>query len=317
MRKNKIIKENAITLVALVITVIILIILAGVSLNLALGQNGIFVKSKEAVDKYKDSAQKEQNTLENIYVDMGGKPKFNPENLSIGEPINEETYGYKVTDYDISVNGTTEWRLFYQDKNYTYIISKSSSLISQLREQEESILDKINETYSNGSNVGTIGKKLNSSLLESKKCFTEENTTTSIKITAWLCDEMVWKDYCDENASFAIGSPTLDLFISSWDATSVDVKLNDLRKYCGDLGFTEGCHCWLDEEEQSRCHEIYDYGFCLSSPIEEDESLMYLYDSWDHNLCYDEDYTGVWCILRPIVAIPTDVFTQNYHLANE
>ncbi len=60
----------AITLVALVITVIILIILAGVSLNLALGENGIFVKSKQAVDKYKDEAQKEQNTLENIYQDM-------------------------------------------------------------------------------------------------------------------------------------------------------------------------------------------------------------------------------------------------------
>ena len=62
----------AITLVALIITIIILIILAGVSLNLALGQNGIFVKSKEAVDKYKDEAQKEQNTLENIYQDMPG-----------------------------------------------------------------------------------------------------------------------------------------------------------------------------------------------------------------------------------------------------
>ena len=61
---------KGITLIALVISIIILIILAGVSLNLALGENGIFVKSKQAVDKYKDEAQKEQNTLENIYQDM-------------------------------------------------------------------------------------------------------------------------------------------------------------------------------------------------------------------------------------------------------
>ncbi len=67
---NHLNQPNAITLVALVITVIILIILAGVSLNLALGQNGIFVKSKEAVDKYKDEAQKEQNEMDNIYQDM-------------------------------------------------------------------------------------------------------------------------------------------------------------------------------------------------------------------------------------------------------
>ena len=62
----------AITLVALVITVIILIILAGVSLNLALGENGIFTKSKEAVDKYKDSAQKEQNEMDNLYNTLVG-----------------------------------------------------------------------------------------------------------------------------------------------------------------------------------------------------------------------------------------------------
>ncbi len=62
----------AITLVALVITVIILIILAGVSLNLALGENGIFTKSKQAVDKYKDSAQKEQNEMDNLYNTLVG-----------------------------------------------------------------------------------------------------------------------------------------------------------------------------------------------------------------------------------------------------
>ncbi len=62
----------AITLVALVITIIILIILAGVSLNLALGQNGIFQKSKQAVDKYKNSAQEEQERLDKIFVEMEG-----------------------------------------------------------------------------------------------------------------------------------------------------------------------------------------------------------------------------------------------------
>ncbi len=62
----------AITLVALVITIIILIILAGVSLNLALGENGIFQKSKQAVDKYKDSAQREQNEMDNLYNTLVG-----------------------------------------------------------------------------------------------------------------------------------------------------------------------------------------------------------------------------------------------------
>ncbi len=54
----------AITLVALIITVIILIILAGVSLNLALGENGIFQKSKEAVNKYQNAAKEEKEQLD-------------------------------------------------------------------------------------------------------------------------------------------------------------------------------------------------------------------------------------------------------------
>ena len=64
MKNKKLIKENAITLVALIITVIILIILAGVSLNLALGQNGIFQKSKEAVDKYQNATKAEKEQLD-------------------------------------------------------------------------------------------------------------------------------------------------------------------------------------------------------------------------------------------------------------
>ncbi len=58
--KNNILnKECGITLVALVVTIIILLILAGVTLNIALSENGIFEKAKEAVEKYKDSSETE------------------------------------------------------------------------------------------------------------------------------------------------------------------------------------------------------------------------------------------------------------------
>lgn len=41
-------KENGITMVSLVITIIILIILAGISLNITIGENGIITKAKQA-----------------------------------------------------------------------------------------------------------------------------------------------------------------------------------------------------------------------------------------------------------------------------
>ena len=46
--KKTIKNEKAITLIALVVTIIVLIILAGVSINLLLGQNGIIKKAQEA-----------------------------------------------------------------------------------------------------------------------------------------------------------------------------------------------------------------------------------------------------------------------------
>ena len=44
--KNKLIEGNGITLIALVVTIVILLILAGVSINMLFGKNGIVEKAK-------------------------------------------------------------------------------------------------------------------------------------------------------------------------------------------------------------------------------------------------------------------------------
>ena len=59
---NKITKNNGITLVALVVTIVILLILAGISIS-ALTQTGIFGKAKETVGKYEKSASEEKIKL--------------------------------------------------------------------------------------------------------------------------------------------------------------------------------------------------------------------------------------------------------------
>ena len=53
-------KTKGITLIALVVTIVVLLILAGVSINMVLGQNGIVTKSKDARDK---TEQAKQNDL--------------------------------------------------------------------------------------------------------------------------------------------------------------------------------------------------------------------------------------------------------------
>ena len=55
--------QNGITLVALVVTIIVLLILAGVSLSLVAGENGILGRATGAVDKNEIATAKEQVQL--------------------------------------------------------------------------------------------------------------------------------------------------------------------------------------------------------------------------------------------------------------
>ena len=63
-------KEKGITLIALVVTIIILLILAGVTLNIALSDGGLFNKTQEAAEKYKQAQSDEQEMVRQIATQM-------------------------------------------------------------------------------------------------------------------------------------------------------------------------------------------------------------------------------------------------------
>ena len=66
MRKQERREEKGITLVALVVTIIVLIILAGVTLNIVLDNDGIINKAKQAADDYENAQKEEQELLGQI-----------------------------------------------------------------------------------------------------------------------------------------------------------------------------------------------------------------------------------------------------------
>lgn len=59
-------QQKGITLVALVITIVVLIILAGVAISLTLSDNGIFNKAKEGRENYLVAANEEAVQLTNV-----------------------------------------------------------------------------------------------------------------------------------------------------------------------------------------------------------------------------------------------------------
>jgi flagellar basal body-associated protein FliL len=59
--------KKGITLVALVITIIVLLILAGITISLTIGQGGILTTAQKAGQNYKDAATTENKQLQNSY----------------------------------------------------------------------------------------------------------------------------------------------------------------------------------------------------------------------------------------------------------
>lgn len=81
VRKKEEKKTNsAITLVSLVVTIVILLILAGISLNLTIGQNGIIQRALQAKKEIGEKALEEKDALESLYNEIisntGGEPYY-------------------------------------------------------------------------------------------------------------------------------------------------------------------------------------------------------------------------------------------------
>ena len=123
-------KNNGITLVALVITVVIMLILAGVAIGSLTG-DGLFSKTRDAVGAYENATRKEADQMQSLMNEInnyltggnGGEgtetPGENPETVAkIGDFVN-----YSV-EVDSNGNGTIDegetydkWRILNFDNN--------------------------------------------------------------------------------------------------------------------------------------------------------------------------------------------------------
>ena len=124
--KDKKIQEKGITLIALVVTIIILLILVGVTISQITGENGLIRRSKEAVERYKNASEEEQIQLGQLeqYVSdfsiVGGnegenKASVNIKGLEVTGEAKEQTITVKVTvigevtGVEYKINSEEEW----------------------------------------------------------------------------------------------------------------------------------------------------------------------------------------------------------------
>ena len=105
-------QEKAITLVALVVTIIVLIILAGVSISLVLGDNGIITKAREAKTNYQTAADNEKTSLDSLYEEM---------NTKIAENGSISNAKAKALNDLIAYFKDKNYLVWWDDTNNTYV----------------------------------------------------------------------------------------------------------------------------------------------------------------------------------------------------
>ena len=121
-------KEEGITLVALVVTIIILIILATVAINFAFGSNGLIRRAEDARDYYSNDTAYTDESMANVesYLDelisgVGGGDTALPADGSFSEEkgVNTPKLGANM-DLVVFAEDRNEWRVDSTNSGYSY-----------------------------------------------------------------------------------------------------------------------------------------------------------------------------------------------------
>ena len=292
-------KKSGITLIALIITIIVLLILAGVAISSLTGQGNIIENAENAVGKYNNSVTTEQQLLNEIekyftnYLDSNKNQDTTIDKTDISSNPNE-FYGAYVTNYTTK-NGDPNvgWRIFYADDNNIYLIADDyihyeyapQSLNYSLDKTTESdyclAFDNVYKDYSNGAKdiTDTRVKKWLGYINDNA-----ETTNISISSVAFMLDTSIWDIYSnDEYSEYAVGGPTLELYSASYNETH---KEKQIEYMYDEVGYWVK---WNNGEEYSRnifiSDTLFNNLYMIDKADKKAESMWIASPS-----CYDPNY---------------------------
>ena len=151
MLKNK----KGITLIALLVTIVVLLILAGVSINLVLDNNGIIAKSKDARNSAIESDEKEK--VEMAYVSAALKKLGD---TVTAEELQEELDSSVGTGKtDVTTNGDDTLNVLFSDTEHNFnvdegTVEKAKPITNNYGEDWEVAWTYTNGVWSNQINRG-------------------------------------------------------------------------------------------------------------------------------------------------------------------
>ena len=243
-------KNKGITLVALVITIVILLVLAGISISV-LTNTEIFEKAKDAKQKSKE-AEVDQNIKLDEYESEINKylPEITASTIADATDTEKAKKYYGKSVNYTSANGVTGWKILYVGKmtdstestNNIYLIAddyvdvkklpqstnENGQLVGSAPENTNTSYKKaasfnnVIANYSTGSvrirnKYSTAIQQLNKSYFIDNPTFSSEDNN-NMKALAYMLDTTAWSTFKDVEgkAAYAIGGPTLEMIMKSY-----------------------------------------------------------------------------------------------------
>ena len=142
-------KNKGITLIALVVTIVVLLILAGVTIATLTGDNGILTRAQEAKEKTEEAAKREEAELAdlNSYIDNNGAPIYDTEtganNPVLSSGMIPVKYDTEKENWVICSSTDKDWYSYSTDKK-----------------QWANVMLSDGKYYASGADVDTTNKTL-------------------------------------------------------------------------------------------------------------------------------------------------------------
>ena len=136
-QKNILSKKKGITLIALVITILILLILAGITITAITGENGLLSSSLKAKEETEIENEKEIISRATAQV-IAEDPRGNIEEGSLQKELNKETEGGKTEVTDVG----NEFEVQFTESKRYYIVDKDGNVKEVVYEENTAEVPK-------------------------------------------------------------------------------------------------------------------------------------------------------------------------------
>ena len=208
MNKRIIRKEKGITLIALIITIVTLIILAGVSINLLIGEDGLIGRAKKGSATYSEQQAKEK--LELVLVDIQ-VDKMDNKNYNQNEYLTS-----KIEENNMTVNGDV---IFVN--GWQFEIDRSVPKISASLGKGETI-NNLYIDFSTGINGFTFQ---DGSVQTNENGLTYETFPTTASDGVWYKTQISRQESNTLSSSFEISSRIIFNNSNTYNMGGVEIEL--------------------------------------------------------------------------------------------